>query len=177
MTRAGRHALVTGPLNHAARVMASGNRAAARSIPRGRGKAPQHHPVAPAFGFRLDAGGVSVTISGDTGPCGNLERLANGTDLLLHEAIDIDSILAVYAKDRPETAEAMRDHHMRAHTTPQQAADIAARAGAKTLALHHLVPGDADFGSLIPTSGFDGPIHLPDDLAVFDLTGDTAHTK
>src|SRR5699024_7216375 len=56
-----------------------------------------HHPTAPAFGFRFDTEAGSVTISGDTAPCQNLVRLAQGTDLLLHEAIDLASMAPKYA--------------------------------------------------------------------------------
>ena len=33
------------------------------------------------------------------------------------------------------------DHHRASHTSPEQAIGIAHQAGARTLALHHLVPG------------------------------------
>jgi ribonuclease BN (tRNA processing enzyme) len=46
---------------------------------------PVVHPV-PAFGFRLTAGGRTLSYSGDTGPCTGLDDLAEGADLLLAEA-------------------------------------------------------------------------------------------
>lgn len=48
-----------------------------------------HYDVYPAFGFRFDLkkSGVSVTFSGDTTKSDNLITLAQGTDILVHEAV------------------------------------------------------------------------------------------
>lgn len=100
-----------------------------------------HHPTAPAFAFRFDAANGSVTISGDTAPCDNLIKLAENTDLLLHEVISLETMASMYT----DTAmlQATMDHHRRAHTTAEDAGRIATQAGAKTLGLHHLVPSHA----------------------------------
>jgi ribonuclease Z len=44
-----------------------------------------HGPVRPAFGYRVDFGGHSVVISGDTAPSENLVKFASGADVLIHE--------------------------------------------------------------------------------------------
>ena len=44
-----------------------------------------HGPVKPAFGYRIDYGGHSVVISGDTKPSDNLVKFARGVDVLVHE--------------------------------------------------------------------------------------------
>ncbi|HEY4615789.1 MAG TPA: MBL fold metallo-hydrolase [Citricoccus sp.] len=103
----------------------------------------QHQPVAPAFAFRFDSVHGSVTVSGDTAPSANLVRLAAGCDLLLHEAIDLDSVAASYHRPSAQDLAASMGHHRRAHTTPEDAGRIAEAAGVGTLALHHLVPSDA----------------------------------
>ena len=48
-----------------------------------------HYDVYPAFAFRFDLiqSGVSVTFSGDTTKSDNLIRLAENTDILVHEAM------------------------------------------------------------------------------------------
>lgn len=136
----------------------------------------RHPPIAPAFAFRFDTAAGSVTISGDTAPCDNLVRLARDTDLLLHEAIDFDWVLRTYSGGGP-TAQASIEHHTKSHTSPQQAVDIANAAGAKALALHHLVPGTA------PRSVWEsaaqrchGSFFVPDDLDVLPFgTSPGAH--
>lgn len=130
----------------------------------------QHPPVAPAFAFRFETPDGSVTISGDTAPCDNLVRLARGTDLLMHEAIDFDWVDRAYAHEAPETARASVDHHRKSHTSPRQAGQIASLAGAKALALHHLVPGTADPSVWQRAAEtFDGPLYVPDDLEVISF--------
>ena len=122
-----------------------------------------HHPMAPAFAFRFDTEHGSVTISGDTAPCDNLVRLARDTDLLLHEAIDLDNLAAQYPDT--EMMRATMEHHRRSHTTPGDAGAVAARAGARHLALHHLVPAYAHPAVWQDARlSFDGPLSIPDDL-------------
>jgi ribonuclease Z len=45
-----------------------------------------HGTVKPAFGYRVDSGGHSVVISGDTRFCQNLVNFAKGADCLIHTA-------------------------------------------------------------------------------------------
>lgn len=130
----------------------------------------QHPPVAPAFAFRFETAHGSVTISGDTAPCDNLVRLAAGTDLLLHEAIDFGWAERAYAGEDPATAAASLDHHRKSHTSPAQAGAIATRAGARALALHHLVPGNADPAVWrAAESTYAGPVYVPGDLEVISF--------
>ncbi|MGO2110653.1 MAG: MBL fold metallo-hydrolase [Pseudoclavibacter sp.] len=122
-----------------------------------------HHPMAPAFAYRFDTADGSVTISGDTAPCDNLVRLARDTDLLLHEAIDLDRLASQYTDT--EMLRATMDHHRRSHTTPADAGRIATRAGARRLAFHHLVPTHTHpkvWEDARET--FDGPLFIPNDL-------------
>lgn len=124
-----------------------------------------HPPVAPAFAFRFDTVEGSATISGDTAPCANLVRIAQDTDLLLHEAIDFDWVTDAYADVDPRTAAATIEHHGKAHTSPRQAGQVAEAASARALALHHLVPGHV--GNEVwheAEETFSGPVYVPDDL-------------
>ena len=51
-----------------------------------------HRPVAPTIGFRVEYGGASVVLAGDTVPCESLDALAPGAGALVHTVIrkDID---------------------------------------------------------------------------------------
>lgn len=121
-----------------------------------------HPPVAPVFAFRLDYEGGSVTISGDTKYSENLVELAAGTNLLLHEAIDLDWIYTFYPDD--ESGQASIDHHKKSHTPPDEAGRAAQEAGSQRLALHHLVPGNArDKVWDSARSTFDGELLIPRD--------------
>jgi ribonuclease BN (tRNA processing enzyme) len=102
----------------------------------------QHAPVFPAFGFRFDTPHGSVVLSGDTGPCDNVVRLARGADVLVHEVIDVQR-LARRLEHLPNYV-AVRNHLASSHSTPEQVGDVASRAGVGTLVLSHLVPGDAE---------------------------------
>jgi ribonuclease BN (tRNA processing enzyme) len=135
-----------------------------------------HHPTAPAFGYRFDTGDGSVTISGDTAPCANVVRLAWGTDLLLHEVINLDALARQYSDS--ELLRATMVHHRRAHTPAAQAGRIAAEAGAAQLALHHLVPGHQppEVWAGVRTT-FDGPVSVPADLDVIHFGRSTAATE
>ena len=104
----------------------------------------QHAPVFPALAYRFDTPSGSVVFSGDTGPCDNVVRLAQGADYLVHEVINLDFLARRIAK--LANRESIISHLASSHTSPQDAARIAERAGVGTLVLSHLVPGDDEFG-------------------------------
>ncbi|GAA3772954.1 MBL fold metallo-hydrolase [Microbacterium kribbense] len=104
----------------------------------------EHPPIAPAFGYRFTTDEGSVAISGDTAKTANMVRLAEDVDLLLHEAISFDWVEDTYGNPQSDTARASYDHHHKSHTSVIEAAEVAAEAGARALALHHLVPGNLD---------------------------------
>lgn len=102
----------------------------------------EHSPVFPAFAFRFETEGGSVVFSGDTAPSENLIELAQGTDILVHEVIDQAWAEARFPEPRTPAQEATLKHLLEAHTTIEQVGPVAESAGAGTLVLNHLVPGD-----------------------------------
>ena len=56
-----------------------------------------HAPIKPAFGYRVDYGGHSVVLSGDTRYNENLIHFSQGTDVLIHEVLDPEA----YSGRRP----------------------------------------------------------------------------
>lgn len=99
-----------------------------------------------AFGYRVDYGGRSVVISGDTRPSQNLAKQAAGADLLIHEAYNAQSVA-----DMLEIADAnfADDPNVQffvdtivvsnqEHTSALEAAQIAQQAGVDTLVYNHL---------------------------------------
>ncbi len=129
-----------------------------------------HAPMTPAFAFRFESRYGSVTISGDTAPCDNVVRLARGSDLLLHEAIDFDWVDSLYRGHPAEFAAASVDHHRRSHTSVREALQIAERADVGALAIHHLVPG-AKPSEEWRSAGNGGvkEFLVPDDLDVIEI--------
>lgn len=102
-----------------------------------------HSPVEPAFGYRIDYKGRSVTLSGDTVPVGALADLAEGTDLLVHEALNKTMVEAMSDAARRNGDEALAKVFadiLDYHTTPADAARTAQDAGADMLVLTHIVP-------------------------------------
>lgn len=102
-----------------------------------------HSPVEPAVAYRFDYKGRCITISGDTAQSPALERLAQGCDLLVHEALQpqLTRVLGAAAGKAGNAglAKIMADIEDY-HTSPEQAAETAAKAGVKALALTHIVP-------------------------------------
>jgi ribonuclease BN (tRNA processing enzyme) len=121
-----------------------------------------HAPVAPAFGLIATLDGTKLVFSGDTRPCAALERAAADADVLVTEVF-VDREMPVTAGIRSvQTVAAVRDYHM----TPHQIAAMATRAGARMVALTHLVPPGADSAALvreIAGHGYAGPVICAED--------------
>jgi len=126
-----------------------------------------HKPVEPAFGLTLSLSGTRIVFSGDTRLTPSLEQAAQGCDLLVCEVF-IDSQMPVVAGVRSaETVASVQSYHM----TPAVVAGLALRAGARALALTHLVPPAADTAALareIRQAGYQGPLIVGEDLMRLD---------
>ena len=145
-----------------------------------------HAPAEPAVGYRFDYKGRSLVISGDTSYSPVLVRIAQGTDLLIHDALSTK--LLALAEDAARKAGLPARAKIFAdipdyHASPQQAADSAREAGAGALVLTHIVPplpmkalegpflGDA-------AERFTGPLWIARDGDLFSLAaGSTGVTR
>jgi ribonuclease Z len=103
----------------------------------------EHDPVEPAVGYRFDYGGRSVVISGDTKKSAEVERVSDGVDLLVHEALAAH-LVELMADAAAENNQAAREKILRDildyHTTPVEAAQIAQASGVGHLLFYHIVP-------------------------------------
>ena len=120
-----------------------------------------HKPVEPSVGYRFDHGGASVVTAGDTVPCDGLDTLCRGADAVVHTVIRKDLIANVPIQRMQDTLDY--------HSSPEQAAQTAARAGVATLVLTHYVPpiptgGDGADWRALAAAHFDGTIETGDDL-------------
>jgi len=119
-----------------------------------------HRPVEPTIAFRVEHEGTSVVLAGDTVPCATLDELATGADALVHTVIRADLV-----EQMP--VQRIRDI-LDYHSSVQQAAATAARAGVGTLVLTHyvppLAPGQEDQWRALAAAEFGGTIELGNDL-------------
>ncbi|WP_326687838.1 MULTISPECIES: MBL fold metallo-hydrolase [unclassified Streptomyces] len=100
----------------------------------------------PNAGIRLTTGGTVLAYTGDTGPSGDIERLARGADLLLSEA--------TYPHEVPR---ADADFLLSARLAGQ----YATRAGVGRLLLTHLWPGtDEEVATAAASAAYEGPVEV-----------------
>ena len=105
--------------------------------------AVDHAPVFPAVAYRFNYRGRSLVISGDTAPSAVLTKYSQGVDVLFHEGLQPTMVAAIgeamAAANRPTAAKIMHDIPSY-HTTPEDAARIAQKAGVKYLMFYHTIP-------------------------------------
>ena len=122
----------------------------------------------PAFGFRIEHGGRSVTVSGDTKFSENLISHATGTDLLIHQVAMVrEELLA------SPVFKVILDHH----TKPDEAGIVFTRAKPKLAVYYHFtllgtpkVPAvtEADVVALTRKT-YAGPLVVGEDLMAFRI--------
>ena len=99
-----------------------------------------HEPVKPAFGYRFEAHGRTIVISGDCRANEHMVAFAKGADVLVHEVYLPEYFDRVRDPEKPGVAARLK----RYHSTPEEAADLAAKAGVKLLVFTHVIPPDDD---------------------------------
>jgi len=124
-----------------------------------------HAPVRPTVGFRIEEGGRSVVIAGDTVPCDGLDELCAGADMLVHTVVRPDLIRPI---GLPRLLDVL-DYH----SSVEDAAQTAARSGVGTLVLTHPVPapqpGTEPEWIALAAEHFDGTVILAHDLLTLDV--------
>jgi ribonuclease Z len=122
--------------------------------------ATDHRPVEPTLGFRIECGGKTVALAGDTVPCPGLDELCRDADVYVQTVLRDDLVRMVPAPRFQDTIDY--------HSTVVQAAQTAARAGARTLVFTHQVPtpapGSAREWETIAREHFAGEIVVGEDL-------------
>lgn len=124
-----------------------------------------HGEIKPAFGYRIDYGGHSVTLSGDTRPSENLIRFAQGTDVLIHEVVDVPAFQAVAKNDTSAQAKKIIEHH----TSAEQAGTVFTRVKPKLAVYSHIVPPNAPDVVQHTRDTFAGPLELGEDLMSIEI--------
>ena len=105
--------------------------------------AADHFPVTPAVAYRFSYKGRTALISGDTNKSANIEKFAQGIDLLVHEALSPAMLKAMNqaatAVGLPNTAKVFNDV-LDYHASPTEAAETARDAEVGHLLYYHVVP-------------------------------------
>jgi ribonuclease BN (tRNA processing enzyme) len=107
-----------------------------------------------AFGYRFDALGKSIVVSGDTRPAETVVQACRGCDVLIHEVYSSEDDSAYFKSF---------------HTSASELGQIAAKARPKLLVIWHYVPlGDTNQAQMVEQvqAGFHGPIVVARDLDV-----------
>lgn len=128
-----------------------------------------------SYALRFETPSRTIVFTGDTGPSRRVEKLAQGTDLLVAEVIDVGRIERQWRESgRADAAyvDGLIAHLREDHLTPEDVGKLAAEAKVGSVVLSHIVPGwdeETDFGvySRGVTLHFDGPVHVASDLDRF----------
>jgi ribonuclease Z len=124
--------------------------------------------IKPAYGYRIEYGGRSVVVSGDTRYNENVVKHGTGADLLIHEV----------AAARPALmTQAFMQRIIAHHTTPREAGLVFSRTSPKLAVYTHLVLPASD--TVLPATVADliaetrttysGPLEIGEDLMSFEI--------
>lgn len=127
--------------------------------------------VKPAFGFRVDYGGRSAVMSGDTRFNENLIRHASGTDLLIHQVAAVRPALLA-----SPVFQVILAHH----TKPEEAGIVFSRTKPKLAVFYHFsllstptVPAITEQEVVeLARTNYSGPLLVGEDLMVFHIQPD-----
>lgn len=116
--------------------------------------AVDHHPVVPAVGYLIERRGARIAISGDTAVCDGMRKLADGAQVVIHQAL-------LTAAVSPSLLEW--------NASASSVGTLAMIAGPHTLVLTHLIPAprsvhdEQAFLDEVRVGGFDGHIVIAHD--------------
>lgn len=129
-----------------------------------------HRPVAPTVGYRIEYGGSSVAMAGDTVPCPELDVMCAKADIYVQSALRPELVRQV-AQVFPALGGRFTDI-LDYHSSVEQAAQTATRTGVKKLVMTHYVPamqpGAEQEWIDIAAAHFSGEIIVGDDLTAID---------
>lgn len=128
-----------------------------------------------SYSYRFDSAHGSVTFTGDTGPSPEVEELAKGSDVLVSEIVDLDSIREALIKNgmSGKQLEAVLLHMRQQHLAPDEVGKLAESAGVRELVLTHHVDGPGfnpdDFAAKVRPYFPDGKIVVGHDLDKIEI--------
>lgn len=128
-------------------------------------QATDHRPVTPTVGYRIEHAGAAVALGGDGVPCPGLDELCAGADVYVQTVLRADLIGLVNSARLREI--------LTYHSTIEQAAQLAERAGVKIFLPTHflpaIAPGDEDTWRKLAAAHFNGEIVIGGDLTAVSV--------
>lgn len=124
---------------------------------------PAEHGSWTAFGYRFEAGGKCVVVSGDTAPYEGIEEAYSGADVLVHEVYSTKGFAG-------RTAE-WQAYHSACHTSSSQLSEIASTVKPKLLVLTHQLYWGVSDEELVAEvrEGFSGEVVSGKDLDSYEV--------
>ncbi len=124
------------------------------------------HGASTAFAYRVDYGGRSVVISGDTKLSKNLMKKARGVDLIIHEVMAVD--------DKLLKGSALLQDILTGHTSPEDAGILFRDVKPKMAVFNHIIRiGASDEAIETATrKTYSGPLKVGRDLMTFVVEDD-----
>lgn len=131
------------------------------------------------YAYRFEHDDGAVVFSGDTQPLDRLAEFARGADVLVHDAHlapvgEPPEDGFVWDRYRTAYSEQLRDGLQHTHSTPTQAAEVAAAADVDVLVLTHFPPyRDEEEIRRLAEGSFDGRVHVGRDGLALSLKDST----
>ncbi len=128
-----------------------------------------HEPVPDAVAYRVTTPAGVVVVSGDTRVCAEVESLAAGADVLVHEACRTTAMA-------PTIAGTVLERITAYHADTVALGGLAERAGVGHVVLTHLIPAPSSpeqefgFAQDLRDGGFTGPVTVGRDLQTFRVS-------
>ncbi|HJQ48318.1 MAG TPA: MBL fold metallo-hydrolase [Amycolatopsis sp.] len=124
-----------------------------------------HGPVFPSFAYRFESDHGTITLSGDTTYSDNIVTLADHSDVLVHEAINIVGWAG---------SGAVKNHMLESHVEVQKVGPIAEAANVRHLVLSHIGDLASDVINVgrwhhWAQNGFSGRVDVGADLASYGV--------
>jgi ribonuclease BN (tRNA processing enzyme) len=123
----------------------------------------EHGSWPEAYGYRFEAAGKTIVISGDTQSSKNVINACNGCDVLIHE------VYSGYGGTSQKSPEEWMKYMAAFHTSAEELGILATQARAKTLVVTHYVSlGSSNPAEMVNTvkRGFAGTVIVAHDLDV-----------
>jgi ribonuclease Z len=127
----------------------------------------EHDDGNPAFGYRIDAAGRSILLSGDTTYSDNVVKYGMNDDLIVSNVVAFSDAMTKSGVLKPV---------LNKLTTPEQAAEIFIKTKPRLAVFSHIVkkelPGDVGDNVIIERTrkaGYDGPLAMGQDRMTIDV--------